>query len=179
MRVCAIEFVQEQLCAGGRGGGGANFYSGACVYVCVCVCMYVCVHMCVYVNEYESRAQPPISGCSVRVTRCLCAPVPANGCGLVVANALTVLVTETDHVQCCMMSLGGSKLVPPQRFSVVLSNAMAIEVHVAQAPLRPIKVLRCSQPIQRNSLGVIPRNASFTILIQPAERVLPVSAALP
>ena len=36
------EFVKGQICAGGRGGGGANFYSS----VCVCV------------NEYESRAQP-------------------------------------------------------------------------------------------------------------------------
>ncbi len=73
-----------------------------------------------------------------------------------------MLVTETDFEQCLKKSLGGSKLVPPQRFSVVLSNAMAIEVHVAQAPLRPIKVLRCSQPIQSKSLGVILRNASFT-----------------
>ncbi len=77
------------------------------------------------------------------------------------------------------MALGGSKLVQPQRFSVVLSNAMAYTVHEAQAVLCPIKVLRCSQPIQRKSLGVILRNASCTIVTQLAERVLPVSAALP
>ena len=75
--------------------------------------------------------------------------------------------------------MGGSKQVQPQRFSVVLSNAKAFVVHVAQAALRLIEVLRCSQPIQRKSLGVIPRNASSTNLIQQAERVLPVSAALP
>ena len=143
--------------------GGANFYSGACVYV----------------NEHESRAQPLQFGCSARVTRCLCAPVPANGFRLVYRNASTVLVTFSDPVQCCRMSLGGSKLVPPQRFSVVSSNAKAHRVHVAQDVLRPIKVLRCSQPIQRNSLGVILRNASYTIPIKEAESVLPVSAALP
>jgi hypothetical protein len=77
------------------------------------------------------------------------------------------------------MSLGGSKLVQPQRFSEVYSNAMALVVHEAQSELRLIEVLRCSQPIQRNSLGVILRNASFTMLIKLAERVLPVSAALP
>jgi hypothetical protein len=77
------------------------------------------------------------------------------------------------------MSLGGSKLVQPQRFSVVLSNAKASVVHVALAALRLIKVLRCSEPIQRNRLGVIPRNASFTPPIKQAEHALPVSAALP
>ena len=56
-----------------EGGGSANFYSGACVYV----------------NEHESRAQPPQSGCSAVVTRCLRAPVPANGFGLVFTNAST------------------------------------------------------------------------------------------
>ena len=76
------------------------------------------------------------------------------------------------------MSLGGSKLVQPQRFSVVLSNAIAMAVHVAQAVLRRIKVLRCSEPIQRKSLGVILRNAC-TMIIQQTERELPVSAALP
>jgi hypothetical protein len=75
--------------------------------------------------------------------------------------------------------LGGSKLVQLQRFSGVFSNAMAMVVHAPQVALRPIKVLRCSQPIQRNRFGVIPRNASFTTLIKLAERVLPVSAALP
>jgi hypothetical protein len=77
------------------------------------------------------------------------------------------------------LSLGGSKLVQPQRFSVVLSNAKACRVHVAQAELRPIKVLRCREPKQRKSLGVILRNASYTLPIQMAEHVLPVSAALP
>ena len=77
------------------------------------------------------------------------------------------------------MSLGGSKLVQPQRFSEVLSNTKTLVVHAAQAVLRPIKVLRCSQPIQRKSLGVIPRNASKTTLTEHAEHVLPVSAALP
>ena len=78
------------------------------------------------------------------------------------------------------MSLGGSKLEHPQRFSKVsrLSNAIPMVVHAAQAALRPIKVLRCSQPIQSSRLGVIERNASSTILIQLAERELPVSAAL-
>ena len=148
----------------GVGREGANFYSGE----------YVCV------NEHESRTQLVQSGCSVRVTRCLCAPVPANGFGLVCRNAsLTVLVTKSDIEQCCRMSLGGSKLVQPQRFSLVLSNAKALVVHVAQAALCPIKVLRCSQPIQRKSLGAILRNASFTPPIKPAERALPVSAALP
>ena len=142
---------------------GANFYSGARVYV----------------NEYESRAQPLQSGCSVRVTRCLCAPVPANGLGLVFTNASTALVKASDIEQCCRMFLGGGKLVQPQPFSVVLNNAKAIGVHEAQVVLRPNKVLRCSQPIQRKRLGIILRNASFTSPIQHAERKLPVSAALP
>ena len=159
-----------------RQGGGRRkllFWRG-CVYACV----YVCVYECVYVNEYESRAQPLQSGCSVRVTRCLCAPVPANGFRLVFTNALTILVTGSDIDQCCRMSLGGSKMAQPQRFSEVLSNATAkaFVVHVAQAVLRLIKVLRCSQPIQRKSLGVILRNAS---IIKIAERALPVSAAFP
>ena len=145
------------------GGGGANFYSGACVYV----------------NEYESRAQPVQIECSVRVTRCLCAPVPANGFRLVDRNASTFLVTFSDIVECLRMSLGGSKLVPPQRFSVVLRNALTFVVHVAQGAMRPIKVLRCSEPIQRNRLSIILRNDSSIILIIPAEHVLPVSATLP
>ena len=145
-----------------QGGGGANFYSGACVYV----------------NKYESRAQPLQSVWSARVTRCLCAPVPANGFGHVFTNALTLLVTFSDPVHCIRMSLGGSKMVQPQRFSVVSSNAMAIVVHAAQVVLRQIKVLRCSQPIQRKNLGVI-HNASLTIPINHAEHELPVSAALP
>jgi hypothetical protein len=76
------------------------------------------------------------------------------------------------------MSLGGSKLVPPQRFSVVLSNAKASSVHEAQHALRLIQVLRCSQTIKHNRLGVILRT-SLTMPKQLAERVLPVSAALP
>jgi len=75
---------------------------------------------------------------------------------------MPVLVTGSDPVQCYRMSLGGSKLEQPQRLSEVLSYAMAIVVHVAQAVLRPIKVLRCSQPIQRNSLGVILRQSLLT-----------------
>ena len=149
------------------GGCGANFYSGACVYVCV------------YVNEHESRAQPLQSVCSCRFTCCLCTPVPANGFRLVFTNAYTVLVKVSDHVQCCRMSLGGSKLEQPQRFSEVLSNAIACVVHDAQPALRLIKVLRCSEPIQRKSLGEILRKGSYTRLIQPAEHVLSVSAALP
>ena len=77
------------------------------------------------------------------------------------------------------MSLGGSKLEQPQRFSAVLSNAIAIVVHAAQGTLRRSKVLRCSEPIQRKSLGGILRNASYTTVIQHAEHELPVSAALP
>ena len=75
--------------------------------------------------------------------------------------------------------MGGSKPVQPQRCSEVFSNAKACFVHVAQAVLRLIKVLRCSQPIKHNRLGVILRNASYSMLIEHAERVLPVSAALP
>ena len=92
---------------------------------------------------------------------------------------MTVPVTGSDTGQSCRMSLGGSKLVQPQRFSVVLSNAIAMVVHDAQSVLRLIKVLRCSEPIQRNRLGVILRNASSTPPIQQTERALPVSAALP
>jgi hypothetical protein len=102
-----------------------------------------------------------------------------HGFRLVFRNASTVPVTFSDAEQCVRMSLGGSKLVQPQRFSEVYSNAMALVVHVAQSELRLIEVLRCSQPIQRKSLGVILRKASFTIMIQPAEHILPVSAALP
>ena len=127
----------------------------------------------------SSRAQPLQIACSTRVTCCLCAPVPANGFRLVFTNALTALVKGSDIEQCCRMSLGGSKLVPPQRFSAVSSNAMAVVVHVAQAVLGHIKVLRCSEPKQHKSLGVILRNASSTVPIQHAEHVLPVSAALP
>ena len=127
----------------------------------------------------SSRAQPPQSGCSDRVTRCLCALVPENGLGPVFRNASTVLVTDSDIEQWVVMSLGGSKLVPPQRFSRVFSNATAFVVHEAQAALRVIKVLRCSQPIQRNRLCEILRKASFTIPIKEAEHALPVSAALP
>ena len=113
------------------------------------------------------------------VTRCLGAPVPANGFRNVYSNTATVLVTDSDIVQCCRISLGGSKLVPPQRFSLVLSNAIAIVVHVAQSELCAIKALRCSQPIKRNRLGVIPRKSSFTITMKIAECELPVSASPP
>ena len=75
--------------------------------------------------------------------------------------------------------MGGSKLVQPQRFSVVLSNAIAIVVHEAQAVLRSVKVLCSSESIKHNRLDVIVRNESYTILIQSAEHELPVSAAQP
>ena len=127
---------------------------------------FILARACVWVNEYESRAQPTQTSsqsvCSVRVTRCFCAPVPANGFRLVFKNACTELVTGSDIEQCSRMSFGGSKPVQPQRFSVVFSNARANTVHPAQAELRPIKVLRCSQPIQRNSLGVILRQSLLT-----------------
>ena len=116
---------------------------------------------------------------SCTATRCSGAPVPANGFGHVYSNTETFLVTGSDQEQCCRMSLGGSKQVPPQRFSAVLSNATAIEVHVAQAALCLIKALRCSQPIKRNRLGIIPRKSSSAPMMQPAERDLAVSAALP
>ena len=82
----------------------------------------------------------------VLVTRCLCAPVPMNGLVPVLMNDayFTFLVKGSDFVQCLRMSLGSSKLVQPQRFSGVFSNAEAIVVHMAQSELRTIKVLRCS-----------------------------------
>ena len=132
-----------------------------------------------YVNECESRAQPLQFGCSARVTRCLGAHPPANGFRLVLTNACTVLVIDGDTCQSTRTSLGGSKLVQPKRFSAVFSNAKACAVHLAQVELCMIKVLCCSEPIKRNRLGVILRNASYTFLIQTAEHVLPVSAALP
>ena len=92
---------------------------------------------------------------------------------------MTVLVTVSDIVQCCGMSLGGSKLEPPQRFSVILSNAFTMVVHGAKNALCLIKALRCSQPIQRNRLGFILRKSSFTVIMQPAECELTVSAAPP
>jgi len=124
-----------------------------------------------------SRAQPLQLVCSSRVTRCLGAPVPANGFRHVCSNTETVLVTDCDRVQCFGMSLGGSKLEQPQRFSVVLSNATATAVHIAQSALCAIKALRCSQPIKRNRLGVIHSKSSFTQMMQSAEHVLTVSAA--
>ena len=126
-----------------------------------------------------SRTQPPQSSYSVSVTRCLGAPVPANGFGLALTNTLTFRVTGSDTVQCKRMSLGGSKLVPPQRFSVVFSNAIAMVVHVAQAVLCAIKALRCSQPMKRKRLGVILRKSSSAKMMQLAVRVLAVSAAPP
>jgi hypothetical protein len=74
----------------------------------------------------------------------LCAPVPTNGFGPVLTSAFTIIVTGRDFVQCLRLSLGGSKLVQPQRFSEVLGDAEAIEVHVTQSELRLIKCLRCS-----------------------------------
>ena len=127
----------------------------------------------------SSRAQPLQPVCSIRVTRCLGAPVPATGCHLALTNTMTFLVTESDIEQCCRMSLGGSKLVPPQRFSEVLSNAFANVVHAAQHALCAIKALRCSQPIKRNRLGDILRKSSCTAIMQQAERELAVSAAPP
>ena len=116
---------------------------------------------------------------SAIVTRCLRAPIPAKSFGLVFRNASTFVVTFSNAVQCFRMSLGGSKLPPPQRFSVVLSNASAMEVHVAQVELCLIKALRCSQPIKRSRLGAILRKSSLTPIMQLAERELTVSAAPP
>jgi hypothetical protein len=118
----------------------------------------------------SSRAQLLQPVCSVSVTRCLGAPVPANGFRHVCSNTCTALVTASDPVKCCRMSLGGSKLVPPQRFSVVLSNAPAKVVHGTQAALCRIKALRYSQPIQRDRFGVILRKVSSTVKMQHAER---------
>ncbi len=79
----------------------------------------------------------------------------------------------------------GSKLVPPQPFSEILSNAIATVVREAHAVLCAIKALRCSQPIKRKRLGAIPRDSSCTAMmqitehVQLAERVLAVSAAPP
>ena len=75
------------------------------------------------------------------------------------------------------MSLGGSKVVPPQRFSVVMSNAVSTVVQGAQSVLCRIKALRCSKPIKRNRLGVILRKSAYTPTMQPAERELTVFAA--
>ena len=125
------------------------------------------------------RAQPLQFVCRIQ-SRCLCAPVPANGFVLVFRNTSTAtVVQDTDIEQCCRMSLGGSKLVQPQRFMVVLMNAMAFVVHAAQVALRLIKVLCCSEPKQANRLGVILLNAYSTRTKQHAEHALPVSAALP
>jgi hypothetical protein len=46
-----------------------------------------------------SRAQPLQVGCSARVTSCLRALVPANGCRLALANTVTALVTVSDQEQ--------------------------------------------------------------------------------
>jgi hypothetical protein len=148
-------------------GIAMHFYSGACVHV----------------NKHESREQLTQSEFSCSVTRCVCAPEPANGFRLVSTNASTVLVTLSDTEQCCTVSLGGSKPVQLQRCNAVSSNAAtATFVHDAKAPLRLIEVLRCSEAIQRNRLGAILLNRSHTIPptipVQPAERVLPVFAAL-
>ena len=113
------------------------------------------------------------------VTRCLGAPVPANGFRHVYSNTFTVLVTITDPVQCIRISLGGSKLEQPQRFSEVFINALANVVPEAQSALCAIKALRCSQPIKRNRLGEILRKSSCTVIMKLAERVLTVSAAPP
>ena len=88
-------------------------------------------------------------------------------------------LSQLRRAQCLRMSLGGSKVVPPQRFSVVVSNAVSTVVQDAQSVLCRIKALRCSQPIKRNRLGVIPRKSSCTVTMQLAERVLAVSAAHP
>jgi hypothetical protein len=81
------------------------------------------------------------------------APAPADGFRHVYSNTKTALVTESYLKQCCRMCLDGSKLVPPQRFSVVSSNTTAMVVHDAQLELCAIKALRCSQPIQRQVSG--------------------------
>ena len=130
-------------------------------------------------GEGSSRAQPLHRVCSGRATRCLCAPVPATSFGLVFSNTSTFLVTVSDMEQCIRMSLGGSKLVPPQRFSAVFSDAKAMVVDVAQAVLCAIKALRCSQPKKCNRLGVILRSSPSTHTMHRTERVLAVSAAPP
>ena len=73
--------------------------------------------------------------------------------------------------------MGGSKVVQPQRFSAVLSNAVSTVVHDAQAVLCRIKAMRCSQPINRNRLGVILRKSPYTPTMQLAERDQTVFAA--
>ena len=76
--------------------------------------------------------------------------------------------------------MGGSELEQTQPFSVVLGySTNAIGVEAAELSLCRIKALHCSQPIKRSRLGSILRKSSLTIRMQQAERVLPVSAALP
>ena len=62
-----------------------------------------------------SPAQLLQTDCSKKVARCLGEPVPANGLGLVLASAVTVLVTDSERAQSYNMSLGGSKLAQLQR----------------------------------------------------------------
>ena len=57
-------------------------------------------------------------------------------------------------------------LDPPQRFSMVLCNAIALAVHAAEVALRPIIALCSSKPILRNSCSVILHNSFFTFIIQ-------------
>lgn len=65
-----------------------------------------------------SSCAPPLqSAGSVMVTRSLDAPLPANGLGFVFTSTATVLVTDSNSVQCLRIPLSSSKLVPPQRFS--------------------------------------------------------------
>ncbi len=117
--------------------------------------------------------------CSVRVTRCMCASVPVHGFCIVLRNTPTALVTESDLEQCIRVSLGASKLVPPQRLSFVKSNTPAIAIHVAHHALCHIKALLSSLLIKRNRLCVIHRKSFCTAKMKPADRELAVSAAQP
>ena len=125
-----------------------------------------------------SRSQLLQFHCSCSASGCLGATVPVNGCRNALKNTVTVQVTSSNAVQCLRMSLCCSKMVPPQRFIVVSSNAMTELVHVAQSIPRPIKALRCSQPIQCH-LGDVPLKPSFPQLMQLAKRDLAIFAATP
>jgi hypothetical protein len=122
----------------------------------VSICLFwvasVCKKSLLYKSKCGELAQLVFS-CSV--TRCFGTLAPMNGFAEVLNNTITVLVTDSDLEQCCRMSLVGSKLVPLLRSIVVFRNAKAMVVHLAKALQCSVKSLLCSQPIQRNRLGVI------------------------
>jgi hypothetical protein len=68
----------------------------------------------------SSCAQPLQFVCSALAARCSSSRVQANGFVPVYCNTLTGLVTVSDYAHCFRMSLGSSKLPPPQRFIPVL-----------------------------------------------------------